>query len=474
MTTYHSKKAAEFLKEPAKINHFNDTFWQLRTKRDTMAKSLPEWEELREKASAIKQHTLTHLADYIEQFTANLEKNGVIVHFAADAKEFNEIALGILQKHKVQKLVKSKSMLTEECNMNDYLIKHGIKVIESDLGERILQLLKLKPCHIVVPAAHVTRQEIGKMFEERGISKDIGNYDPTYLTRCCRLAMRHEFIEAEAGMTGCNFGVAETGDVVVCTNEGNADMSTSIPKLHIVSMGIEKIIPNYDSLSVFQRLLARSGTGQPSTAYTSHFRKARPGGEMHVILVDNGRSKFVGNEQHWETLKCIRCGTCMNTCPVYRRSTGYSYNYFIPGPIGVDLGMLHNPQKHSGNVSACSLCLSCDCVCPVHVNPGSQIYVWRQQLENFHTENKEKRMLSEGMKAVYSSFTIYNALLKEASLANYIPETLMENKFNAWSIGHKMPKFAKKPFHTIFKEAMEELRKEERHKEHSAKNKQIP
>ena len=173
------------------------------------------------------------------------------------------------------------------------------------------------------------------MFEEKGISKHIGNYDPTYLTRCARMHLRNQFMEAGAGMTGCNFGVAESGDIVVCTNEGNADMSTSMPKLHLVAMGIEKIVPDYSSLAVFQRLLCRSATGQPTTAYTSHFRQARPGAEMHVILVDNGRSDILADSDHWETLKCIRCGSCMNTCPVYRRSGGYSYTYFIPGPIGV-------------------------------------------------------------------------------------------------------------------------------------------
>ena len=153
------------------------------------------------------------------------------------------------------------------------------------------------------------------MFEEKGISTEKGNYDPTYLTQCARKHLRNQFMEAGAGMTGCNFGVAKTGDIVVCTNEGNADMSTSMPKLHLVAMGIEKIVPDYKSLAVFQRLLCRSATGQPTTAYTSHFRQARPGAEMHVILVDNGRSDILANDEHWETLKCIRCGAYMNTLP---------------------------------------------------------------------------------------------------------------------------------------------------------------
>lgn len=224
-------------------------------------------------------------------------------------------------------MVKSKSMLTEECEMNPYLEQHGIDVVETDLGERIIQLLGQKPSHIVMPAIHLKREEVGKMFEEKGISKEIGNYDPTYLTRCARHHLRDQFMEAGAGMTGCNFGVAATGDCVVCTNEGNADMTTSMPKLHIVAMGIEKLVPDYKSLAVFQRLLCRCGTGQPTTAFTSHFRQARPGAEMHVVLVDNGRSDILADKDHWQTLKCMRCGACMNTCPVYRRSGGYSYTY---------------------------------------------------------------------------------------------------------------------------------------------------
>ncbi|MCR5077091.1 MAG: LUD domain-containing protein [Prevotella sp.] len=462
MSTYHSKKAAEFMKNPEKISRHDQTFWSVRQKRDIMASQLPEWEDLREHASQIKAHTVTHLADYLDQFATNLEKNGVIVHFAKDAQEFNEMVYGILETHKVTKLVKSKSMLTEECEMNPYLIRRGIDVVETDLGERIIQLMHLKPAHIVMPAIHLTRDEVGEMFEEKGISKEIGNHDPTYLTRCARHHLREEFMDAGAGMTGCNFGVAATGDCVVCTNEGNADMSTSVPKLHIVAMGLEKVIPDYDSLAVFQRLLCRCGTGQPTTTYTSHFRKPRPGGEMHVILVDNGRSDIIANPEHWQTLKCIRCGACMNTCPVYRRSTGYSYSYFIPGPIGVDLGMLKNPRKHSGNVSACSLCLSCDHVCPAHVDPGSQIYRWRQSLEAFGTENKEKRVMAEGMKAVYENYTVYDALLRNSSVANNIPSSWTDMKLNPWSIGHTMPRFAKKPFHAIFKQAMDELKSEER------------
>lgn len=417
-----------------------------------MAYGLEEWEQLREKASAIKRHTLTHLDEYLDQFATNAEKNGVIVHWAKDANEFNEIVYDILSSHHVKKMVKSKSMLTEECEMNPYLEARGIEVVETDLGERIIQLKGQKPSHIVMPAIHLNHNDVGELFEEK-LNSEKGNHDPTYLTYCARLSLRNEFLTADAGMTGANFGIAETGDIVVCTNEGNADMSTSCPKLHIAAIGLEKVIPNYDCLAVFQRMLCRAGTGQPTTTYTSHFRKARPTADnMHIILVDNGRSEWIGNPTHWESLKCIRCGSCMNTCPVYRRSGGYSYSYFIPGPIGINLGMLRDSKKHSGNVSACTLCNSCQSVCPVKVNLGDQIYLWRQQLDEFGTANPQKKLMCKGMTALYNHSWLYNLATGMASWANILPSFVLNNGLNPWAEGHKMMQFPKKPFHELIKE----------------------
>lgn len=454
MSTFHAKQAAAALKNADKTMRHDQTFWSVRNKRDIMEHALPEWESLREHASEIKRHTATHLAKYLELFSERLEANGVVVHWAENAAEFNHTVLEILQQHKVKKLVKSKSMLTEECEMNPYLEAHGINVVETDLGERILQLLDEKPGHIVMPAIHVTREEVGELFEREGISKDVGNYDPTYLTQCARHSLRNDFMDAEAGLTGCNFGVAETGDIVVCTNEGNADMSTSMPKLHIAVMGLEKIVPDYRSLAVFQRLLSRSATGQPSTTYTSHFRKARPGGEMHVVIVDNGRSDMIANDEHWQTLKCIRCGACMNTCPVFRRTTGYSYSYFIPGPIGINLGMFRDPKQHSGNLSACSLCLSCDNVCPTKVAPGSQVYAWRQSLSSLGLANPVKKLISNGLCLVFYNPSLFSMSLKFAPLVNHLPRFLVYNGLNDWGKGREMPVFASNSFEQMWEKGM--------------------
>ena len=288
MSTSHAKQAEAYLQNDAVATRHDATFYGVRQKRDKMAQALPEWEQLRDAASQIKKHTVTHLADYLEQFAARAEANGVHVHWAKDADEYNAIVLDILSSHGVKKVVKSKSMLTEECHLNQHLEAQGIDVVETDLGERILQLMHLAPSHIVMPALHVHREEIGDCFRRLGLMDEVKDVpvpedpnDPTYLTYVARMHLRRQFAEAGAGMTGANFGVAETGDVVVCTNEGNADMSTSIPRLHIVSMGIEKLVPDLSSLAVFQRLLARCGTGQETTVYTSHFRGPRPDTGRH-------------------------------------------------------------------------------------------------------------------------------------------------------------------------------------------------
>ena len=491
--TQHSQAAETYQQHPEVVERHDKTFFGVREKRDRMAQALPEWEDLREAANQIKRHTVTHLADYLEQFEQRATENGVHVHWAADADEYNRIVLDIFAQHNVKKVVKSKSMLTEECHLNQSLEANGIDVVETDLGERILQMMKLAPSHIVMPALHVHREEIGDTFrrlipdfdsiaatysEMANVKCKMANgdphstsdilhlqadpNDPTFLTYVARMHLRQQFMEADAGMTGANFGIAETGDVVVCTNEGNADMSTSIPKLHIVSMGIEKLIPNYKAMGVFQRLLARCGTGQETTVYTSHFRGPRPGGEMHIVLVDNGRSQILANPEHWQTLKCMRCGACMNTCPVYRRSAGYSYTYFIPGPIGINLGMLRNPKQYSDNVSACSLCCSCDNVCPVKVDLSTQIYRWRQQLDSLGKADSMKKAMSQGMSFMFNHPAVYTAAQGMSPAVNWLPAPLLQSSINPWAYGHKMMTFPKHSFHALWSRGEVQEKKEDR------------
>lgn len=450
MSTKHAEAAAKFLKRRNMAAWHNETLWMVRAKRDKMSREVPEWEELRRKACELKLYSNSHLEELLTEFERNATANGAIVHWAKDAGEYRNIIYDILRQHGVTRFVKSKSMLSEECELNPFLTGKGIDVVETDLGERILQLMHLPPSHVVMPAIHLKRAQVASLFEKE-MGAEPGNSDPTYLTHMARKNLRHLFLNAEAAMTGANFAVASTGDIVVCTNEGNADMGTSCPKLNIAAFGLEKIVPDMEALGVFTRLLARSGTGQPATAYTSHYRLPREGGEYHIIIVDNGRSAILSDPDHIKTLNCIRCGACMNTCPVYRRSGGYSYTYFIPGPIGINLGMAHDPEKYCDNLSACSLCLSCSNVCPVQVDLGEQIYKWRQRLSAMGKANKEKRRISAGMKFLMERPMLFNAALWAAPLVNILPRSMVYSQLNAWGKGREMPKFAGESFNEMWK-----------------------
>jgi L-lactate dehydrogenase complex protein LldF len=373
----HAIKAAIFNKDEARTDWHDASLWMVRKKRDVAVSEIPEWEFLREYASDIKTHTLSILDTYLEAFEKAATRNGAIVHWAANAAEHNDIVLSILKKHQAKKMVKSKSMLTEECHLNDYLAANDIEVIDSDLGERIIQLLDEPPSHIVLPAIHLKKEEIGELFH-RELQTEKGATDPQYLTEAARHHLREKFHAAQVALTGVNFGIAETGEVVVCTNEGNADMGVHLTPVHIHSMGIEKLIPRRSDLAVFTRLLARSATGQPVTVYTSHHRTPKKEGEMHIILVDNGRTNQLGKPDFRSSLKCIRCGACMNTCPIYRRSGGHSYDATIPGPIGSILTPGIDLKKYGNLPFASTLCGSCTDVCPVKIDIHNQLYKWRQ------------------------------------------------------------------------------------------------
>src|SRR3954447_7677959 len=337
----HPAAAAEFIANIAKVRWHDMAIWGTRTKRDRASQSVPEWETLRDLASRIKLHTMSRLDEYLEQFEAAATRLGATVHWARDAAEHNAIGAGILQRHGVTRVVKSKSMLTEECGLNPHLESLGIEVTDTDLGEWIVQLLGQHPSHIVTPAIHIMKEEVGQLFHER-LGTTAGATEPQYLVEAAREYLRQKILGAQAGITGVNFAIAQTGGFVGCTNEGNADLGVSLPRLHIACMGIEKLVPRARDRGVFLRLLGRSATGQPITAYSSHFHGPRPGGELHIILVDNGRSGIRAREEFRRSLHCIRCGACMNTCPVYRRSGGHSYGSTVPGPIGSILSPAHD------------------------------------------------------------------------------------------------------------------------------------
>ena len=435
----HAEAASEFIAAKEHQEFHDRRLWDLRLKRDREAHGIPEWEELRELASRIKEHTLSHLADYLEEFEARARENGATVHWARDATEHNQIVLDILSARGSKTLVKSKSMLTEECDMRSFLERRGIEVIETDLGERIQQLDDEPPSHIVVPAVHKLRDDVSAVFA-RTIGAERGNNDIHYLAETQRRTTRPYFLRAEAGMTGANFAVAETGSFVVCTNEGNADLSANVPKLHIASIGIEKIIPRTEHLGVFIRLLSRSALGSPITQYSSHFRAPRAGGELHIILVDNGRSERLGMRDFWYSLKCIRCGACMNTCPVYRRSGGLSYGATYSGPIGVIIDPAFNIRKYSNLPFASTLNGSCTNVCPVKINIHEQIYKWRQVIAERNQLPFVKKEMMRIAGKVLADPRLYRAAISAAGLAiEHLPRFAIYNWLNAWGRQREIP-----------------------------------
>lgn len=451
--TSHPALAEKFVSNQERAHWHDQALWFVRSKRDLAAKTLPEWEQLRERAAAIKQYTMSHLADLLEQFETNAKANGIHVHWARDAEEHNRIVLDILQKHGVRKLVKSKSMLTEECHLNPFLQEHGIEVVDTDLGEWIVQLRNEPPSHIVMPAIHTKREEIGELFHEK-IGTQKGATDPQYLAEAARQELRRKFLGAEAGITGVNFAIAETGGIVVCTNEGNADLGTALPPLHIACMGIEKLIPRAADLGVFLRLLARSATGQPITAYSTHFHGPRDDKtEMHLVLVDNGRSQILSSPDFRNSLNCIRCGACMNTCPVYRRSGGHSYNATIPGPIGSILGPARDPRKYSTLPYACSLCGSCTDVCPVKINLHEQLYRFREQIASRKYLSAEKRWGMSIAGAVLKRTWLYRLAGRVGRKAlRVLPRGLVNfPMLNPWGRQRELPEPPRQSFRELYR-----------------------
>jgi len=435
----HAKKAKQFLLNETHADWHDETLWIVRQKRDRIAATVSDWENLREQASNIKNDTLSNLDIYLEQFETQAIKNGATVLWAKDAGEFNRTMLEIIRKHQAKNIVKSKSMLTEECGMNHFLQEKGIDVVDTDLGERIIQFRGEMPSHIVLPAIHLKKEEIGETFHEK-LGTEKGASDPTYLTRAARQHLREKFLSADIAITGVNFAVAETGTVVVCTNEGNADMGVQAAPVQIHCMGVEKIVPKQEHLGVFTRLLARNATGQAVTTYTAHYNKPKPGGAMYIIIVDNGRSKFLGHPKYNDSLKCIRCGACMNTCPVYRRSGGHSYGYVIPGPVGSILAPQKDKSKYGDLPFVSSLCGSCSNICPVKINIHEQLYQWRQDL----TEQKITPFIKRFSMKFAGFFLSGNARYNFAgkiirSAIRILPHSLLYLPVNAWGKGRELP-----------------------------------
>lgn len=447
----HPERAAAFLEDKANAKWHDETLWFVRDKRDVVSKTIPEWENLRELASNIKNSVLSRLDEYLVEFEKNALANGIKVHWAKDAEEHNNIVLGILQDHNCKAIVKSKSILTEECHLNQFLEKNGVDVVDTDLGERIVQFLNQPPSHIVLPAIHLKKGHISDIFHEK-LQTEKGNDDPFYLTNAARIHLREKFLAAKVALTGVNFGVAETGEFAVCTNEGNADMGVHLADVHIACMGIEKLIPKREHLGVFLRLLARSATGQSVTNYNSHFRSPALGKEIHIVLLDNGRTDQLGREKFKNSLKCIRCGACMNTCPIYRRSGGYSYGSVVPGPIGSILSPGIDLKKHSSLPFASTLCGSCSDVCPVKINIHEQLYEWRQEITKAQSSLNAKSLAMKFANGIFSvpfAYKMGGSMMRGA--LKFLPHSITYSNLNTWGKERDLPEVPKESFKEWYK-----------------------
>jgi L-lactate dehydrogenase complex protein LldF len=447
----HPTAAERFIANSSRVRWHDAAIWAARGRRDLAAHSVPEWETLRELASQIKQHTMSRLDEYLEQFADLAARLGTQVHWARDAAEHNTIVAEILQRHGARRVVKSKSMLTEECGLNPHLEGLGIEVTDTDLGEWIVQLRGEHPSHIVTPAIHIMKEEVGQLFHER-LGTAAGATDPKYLVDAARQHLREKFLAADAGITGVNFAIAETGGFVVCTNEGNADLGVSLPKVHIACMGIEKLIPRLADLGIFLRLLARSATGQPITTYTSHFHGPIPGGELHIVLVDNKRSELLGSTDFHRSLKCIRCGACFNTCPVYRRSGGHSYGVTVGGPIGSIINAARDPRQHKSLPFASSLCGSCSDVCPVKIDLHQQLFISRRRLAGLGLVPRGKRLALKLAAMVLNRPWLYGIMGWAARFVLRVsPRVLIYSRWNIWGRQRDLPAAPRKSFRQLYR-----------------------
>ncbi|MCB1734092.1 MAG: lactate utilization protein [Gammaproteobacteria bacterium] len=368
-------------------------------KRAKAVAALPEFEVLRAEASAIRVDALNRLPDLLEQFEAGVLAAGGQVHWATDAAEARRIVVGIAQQREACRVAKGKTMVGEEIGINPALEAAGINVVETDLGEYIIQLAQEPPSHIVAPAVHKTREQVAELFAQhhRRDERLAALSGIPELVDEARRVLRETFLSADLGITGGNFLVADSGSVVLVTNEGNGDLSATLPKTHIVIAGIEKVVPTMTEATTLLRVLARSATGQPLTTYTSVFTGARRATdetgpeEFHVVLVDNGRSAMLASELR-DMLRCIRCGACMNHCPVYGAIGGHAYGWVYPGPMGQVLTpWLLGPERAPDLAHACTLNGHCAQVCPVGIPLPDLIRAMRVREHESHVNTFAER-----------------------------------------------------------------------------------
>ena len=416
------------------------------------ARSLNNWDDLRTQARAIKDEVLLHLDRYLEAFAANAEKRGAVVHWANDGVEANTIVCKLARDRSARTIVKSKSMTTEETHLNDALEAAGLQVVETDLGEYIIQLAHETPSHIIAPAIHKTKKQIAELFTATlGMAP---TDDVAQLTSTARATLRDRFAAADMGISGVNFGVAETGTIVIVENEGNIRLTTSLPRIHVAVMGIEKVIPRFADLDLFLKLLPRSGTGQRLTTYQSFItgtkRNAQDEGpeELHIVILDNGRSRMLAHPITRQSLACIRCGACLNACPVYQQIGGHAYGSVYPGPIGaVITPQLVGIEKTAQLPYASSLCGACREVCPVKIDIPQLLLHLRSEI----TTNGSKRNVAERM-----AFKVWARVMMSPALYNLgsLAARLVQKVFPlspAWTSGRDLRPVERQSFRNLWK-----------------------
>lgn len=386
------KYAKEELKNEQLRSNLRFVTHAIRNKRARVTAELPDWQDLRNTGESVKNYVLANLPELLEQFERNFTAAGGHVHWARNASEANQIALDLIREQGVDEIIKIKSMATAETGLNEFLEENGINAIETDLAEEIVQLGHDRPSHILVPAIHRNRREIRDIFlrEIEGINPDITD-EPAELAEASRNRLRNKFLNTTVAVSGTNFGIAETGTLTIVESEGNGRMCLTLPDTLITFMGIEKILPTFQDYEAFLQLLPRSSTGERMNPYTSMWTGITPGDgpqNMHVILIDNGRTAVLADEVGRQALRCIRCSACMNVCPVYERAGGHAYGSTYPGPIGAIL----SPQlsgieaAHNNTLPyASSLCGACFEVCPVKINfPEVLVHLRAKDVESKH------------------------------------------------------------------------------------------
>ena len=386
------KYAKEELKNEQLRSNLRFVTHAIRNKRAKVTAEVPDWQDLRDTGESVKNYVLANLPELLEQFERNFTAAGGHVHWARNATEANQIALELIREQGVDEIIKIKSMATAETGLNEFLEENGINAIETDLAEEIVQLGHDRPSHILVPAIHRNRREIRDIFlrEIEGINPDITD-EPAELAEASRNRLRNKFLNTTVAVSGTNFGIAETGTLTIVESEGNGRMCLTLPDTLITFMGIEKILPTFQDYEAFLQLLPRSSTGERMNPYTSMWTGVTPGDgpqNMHVILIDNGRTAVLADELGRQALRCIRCSACMNVCPVYERAGGHAYGSTYPGPIGAILSPQLSGIEAAHNNSlpyASSLCGACYEVCPVKINfPEVLVHLRAKDVESKH------------------------------------------------------------------------------------------